>query len=45
MMEARNKTSHTYREEFARQLVSEILNNYAYLLEELQVYLKGKIDG
>lgn len=45
MMEARNKTSHTYKEEFARQLVSEILNNYASLLDELQIYLKGKIDG
>lgn len=45
MMEARNKTLHTYREEFARELVSEILNNYAPLLDELQVYLKGKING
>ncbi len=45
MMEARNKTSHTYKEEFARQLVSEILNNYTSLLDELQIYLKGKING
>lgn len=45
MMEARNKTSHTYKEEFARQLVSEILNNYVSVLNELQIYLKGKIDG
>lgn len=45
MMEARNKTSHTYREEYARELVSEILDNYVSLLDELFIYLKGKIDG
>ena len=44
MMEARNKTSHTYREEFAGQLVSEILSNYASLLYRLQIDLKGKIN-
>lgn len=43
MMEARNKTSHTYREDFAQTLVSEILNSYSPLLDKLFLFLEGKI--
>jgi nucleotidyltransferase substrate binding protein (TIGR01987 family) len=45
MMEARNKTSRTYKEEYANELVSEILNNYAPLLNKLAIFLEGKING
>lgn len=45
MMEARNKTSHTYNEEYANQLVNEILNTYLKILLEMQTKLKGKING
>ena len=43
MMEARNKTSHTYKEDFAQILVSEILNSYSPLLDKLFSFLEGKI--
>ncbi len=45
MMEARNKTSHTYKEEFANQLAQDILNDYLKILNKLSDFLKGKIDG
>lgn len=45
MMEARNKTSHTYKEEFAKELASDILNNYYSKMLELFEYLKGKLNG
>lgn len=45
MMEARNKTSHTYKEEFANELADEILNNYAQKFAELSGFFKGKLNG
>lgn len=45
MMEARNKTSHTYKEEFAKQTAQEILNIYAQLLLDLEQKLEGEING
>ena len=43
MMEARNKTSHTYREEFAKQLADSILNDYFIELQSLRNTLQEKI--
>ncbi len=43
MMEARNKTSHTYREEFAKQLADSILNDYFIELQNLSNMLQEKI--
>ena len=43
MMEARNKTSHTYREDFANQLAEDILNNYFTELQNLEKILQEKI--
>lgn len=45
MMEARNKTSHTYREELAKSVADEIINSYMPLLEKLQETLDGKLNG
>ena len=45
MMEARNKTSHTYKEEFANQIVQEILNIYTQILSDLEKKLEGEING
>ncbi len=45
MMEARNKTSHTYKEEFAKELCQDILNDYAQKFVDLEFCLEGKIDG
>lgn len=45
MMEARNKTSHTYREEFATELCNDILNTYIPKINILTEFLKGKING
>ena len=42
MMEARNKTSHTYKEDFAKQTANEILNTYIPLLVELEKTLSIK---
>lgn len=44
MMEARNKTSHTYKEEFAKELADDILNNYIAQINNLHSFFKGKID-
>lgn len=44
MMEARNKTYHTYKEDFAKELCDEILNNYSVQLNELSEFLKGKVN-
>lgn len=44
MMEARNKTSHTYKEEFARQTAENILNVYTPLLDDLQNTLEAKVN-
>lgn len=45
MMEARNKTSHTYKEEFATELCNDILNTYIPKINALTEFLKGKING
>lgn len=45
MMEARNKTSYTYKEEFAKEVAEEILNVYIPLIQELEKTLKSKING
>ncbi len=45
MMEARNKTSHTYKEEFANQTAQEILNIYTRILSDLEKKLEGEING
>ena len=42
MMEARNKTSHTYKEEFANSLAIEILDVYIPALVELEQTLGEK---
>lgn len=42
MMETRNKTSHTYKEDFANQTAEEILNKYIPLLKELETTLESK---
>ena len=44
MMEARNKTSHTYKEDFAKELALDILNTYIKNLEKLSEIFKGKIN-
>ena len=44
MMEARNKTSHTYKESFAKQIAENILNNYMPLLDNLEQILELKIN-
>ena len=44
MMETRNKTSHTYKEEFAKQIAESILNTYIPLLDDLQNVLEIKND-
>ena len=44
MMEARNKTSHTYNVEFAKELANEILEKYIPQLEKLYIFFKGKIN-
>ena len=45
MMDARNKTSHTYQEPLAQQLANDIINNYTPLFTELEKFLQGKING
>jgi len=42
MMEARNKTSHTYREEFAKSISNEIIEKYIPLLNDLKKVLENK---
>jgi len=44
MMEARNKTSHTYKETFARQTAECILKTYIPLLNDLEKVFESKID-
>lgn len=43
MMEARNKTSHTYQEILAKQLTTDILNIYIPALKALKIKLQGAI--
>ena len=45
MMEARNKTSHTYTEEYAKSLCDDILNIYSKQIINLLEFFKGKING
>ncbi len=45
MMEARNKTSHTYKEEYAKSLCDDILNIYSKQIINLLEFFKGKING
>ena len=45
MMESRNKTSHTYVEDFAIELSNAILDKYIIQFEKLYEFFKGKIDG
>ena len=45
MMESRNKTSHTYVEDFAIELANAILDKYIIQFEKLYEFFKGKIDG
>ena len=44
MMEARNKTSHTYKEEFANELAEDILNIYIEQINNLEETFKGKTN-
>lgn len=44
MMEARNKTSHTYKEDYAKETAENILNIYYPLLMDLEKTLKAKTD-
>ena len=43
MMEARNKTSHTYNQSFAKELANEILNEYTKQLHNLSEKLWEKL--
>ena len=45
MMEARNKTSHTYKEELAKSLTTDILNCYINEFERLLVFLNNKTEN
>ena len=45
MMEARNKTSHIYKEEYAKSLCDDILNIYSKQIINLLEFFKGKING
>ena len=45
MMEARNKTSHTYKEELAKSLTTDILNCYINEFEKLLVFLNNKTEN
>lgn len=45
MMEARNKTSYEYNEEFFQQVSQDILNNYSKQFANLSIYLESKIDN
>ncbi len=44
MMEARNKTSHTYNESFAKSLADEITNKFMPALKELDTIFTGKFN-
>lgn len=44
MMEARNKTSHTYREELANSIAFEITEKFIPLLNNLESILAGKTN-
>ncbi len=42
MMEARNKTSHTYKETFANELANDILKTYSVLLKSFETTMDNK---
>lgn len=43
MHKSRNKTSHTYDEETAKEIINEIHETYVFLLKDLQIKLKAEI--
>ena len=45
MLEARNKTSHTYKEEFAKSVADEIIHKYLPELNNLEAILAEKLNG
>lgn len=45
MLEARNKTSHTYKEEFAKSVADEIIHKYLPELNNLETILAEKLNG
>lgn len=45
MLEARNKTSHTYKEEFAKSVANEVINRYLPALNNLKTILAEKCNG
>lgn len=42
MLETRNKTSHTYNEEFAKYIANAIINEYMPLFKSLELTFAGK---
>ena len=44
MMEARNKTSHTYNESLAKSLTNEITDKFLPALNNLETIFAGKLD-
>ncbi len=44
MISSRNKTSHTYNEEVAKEIVSNILNTYYPLFLEFRDLMEGKLS-
>ena len=44
MMETRNKTSHTYKEDFAKQTAESILNIFIPQFDNLEKFLESKIN-
>ena len=45
MMDARNKTSHTYKEDLAKSLTADILNCYINEFENLLGFLNNKTEN
>lgn len=45
MLEARNKTSHTYKEEFAKSVAKEVIDRYLPALNNLRTILAEKCNG
>lgn len=44
MMEARNKTSHTYNESLAKSLTNEVTDKFLPALNNLETIFAGKLD-
>ncbi len=45
MMESRNKTSHTYNENYAKMIADEVINKFLPEINSLERTLIGKADG